>query len=96
MEFPGDRFIHVHLGLIGKFDVLPGPVGEPVGQVRLRLQNDTSYADLRGAILCDLVGRAKRDPVIAALGPDPLRPDADPMRGLGPDRQEPAGRSATC
>jgi DNA-formamidopyrimidine glycosylase len=79
VEFPGDRFIHVHLGLIGKFDVLPGPVGEPVGQVRLRLQNDTSYADLRGAILCDLVGRAKHDAVIGALGPDPLRPDADPM-----------------
>ncbi len=79
VEFPGDRFIHVHLGLIGTFDVLPGPVGEPVGQVRLRLQNATAYADLRGAILCDLVGRAKRDSVIAALGPDPLRADADPM-----------------
>jgi endonuclease-8 len=78
VEFPGDRFIHVHLGLIGKFDVHPGPAAPPVGQVRLRLQSDTAYADLRGAILCDLVGRERRDQLISALGPDPLRPDADP------------------
>ena len=49
IEFPGDRFIHVHLGLIGKFDVRPAPAPAPVGQVRLRLQNETAYADLRGA-----------------------------------------------
>ncbi|MCW2761957.1 MAG: glycosylase [Marmoricola sp.] len=79
VEFPGERFIHIHLGLIGKFDVLPAPAGAPVGQVRLRLQNATAYADLRGAILCDLVGRQKHDQVIASLGADPLRPDADPM-----------------
>ncbi len=78
IEFPGDRFIHVHLGLIGKFDVLPAPAGTPVGQVRLRLQNDTSYADLRGATQCELIGRERHDQVIAALGPDPLRPDSDP------------------
>jgi len=79
VEFGGDRFIHVHLGLIGKFDVHAGPAGPPVGQVRLRLQSETAYADLRGAILCDLVGRQKRDLVVSALGPDPLREDADPM-----------------
>jgi endonuclease-8 len=79
VEFPGERFIHVHLGLIGKFDVRPAPVPAPVGQVRLRLHNETAYADLRGATQCDLIGREKHDRVIAALGPDPLRPDADPM-----------------
>ena len=79
VEFVGDRFIHVHLGLIGKFDVRSTPAQAPVGQVRLRLQNEMSYADLRGAILCDLIGREKHDQVHASLGPDPLRPDADPM-----------------
>jgi len=79
VEFPGERFIHIHLGLIGKFDIFPAPVSAPVGQVRLRLQNETAYADLRGAILCNLIGRAKRDQVVCSLGPDPLRPDADPM-----------------
>jgi endonuclease-8 len=87
VEFEGDRFVHVHLGLIGTFDVVPGPAPLPVGQVRLRLQvsssptgQDAAYADLRGAILCALIGRAKHDAVLAALGPDPLRADADPER----------------
>jgi endonuclease-8 len=80
VEFPGERFIHVHLGLIGRFDVFTGPAAAPVGEVRLRLQSETAYADLRGAIVCDLIGREKHDAVIGALGADPLRPDADPLR----------------
>ncbi len=80
VEFPGDRLIHIHLGLIGKFDLHPTPVPVPVGQVRLRLQDEATYADLRGAIQCDLIGRDRHDHVIASLGPDPLRPDADPTR----------------
>ncbi|MCW2757644.1 MAG: Formamidopyrimidine-DNA glycolase [Nocardioidaceae bacterium] len=80
VEFEGDRFVHVHLGLIGKFDIVEGPALAPVGAVRLRLQNDTAYADLRGATQCELVGRAKRDAVLGKLGPDPLRADADPDR----------------
>jgi formamidopyrimidine-DNA glycosylase len=84
VELAGDRFIHVHLGLIGRFDVValqPGePVPVPVGQVRLRLHNDTAYADLRGATQCDLVGAERRAAIMAQLGEDPLRPDADPER----------------
>ena len=80
VELAGERFIHVHLGLIGKFDVAAGPAPAPVGQVRLRLQNDTAYADLRGATQCDLVGPERRDAVVAGLGADPLRADADPLR----------------
>jgi DNA-formamidopyrimidine glycosylase len=79
VEFPGERYVHVHLGLIGKFELSPAPAGVPIGQVRLRLQNETTYADLRGATQCELIGREKRDQIIASLGPDPLRPDADPM-----------------
>lgn len=80
LELAGERFIHVHLGLIGKFDVAAGPAPTPVGQVRLRLQNDTAYADLRGATQCDLVGPERRDRIVAGLGADPLRGDADPLR----------------
>lgn len=85
VEFAGDRLVHVHLGLIGRFDVLPGPAAPPVGQVRLRLETlpadpDPAYADLRGATRCVLAGPADRDRVLAGLGPDPLRPDADPAR----------------
>jgi len=80
VELAGERFIHVHLGLIGKFDIAPAPVPAPVGQVRLRLRNDTAYADLRGATQCDLVGTERRVQILGQLGEDPLRPDADPLR----------------
>lgn len=86
VEFEHDDVVHVHLGLIGTFDVHAGvpEVPPPVGQVRLRIvtadEGPTSYADLRGATQCELVGPARRDEVIARLGPDPLRPDADPER----------------
>lgn len=84
VELAGERFIHVHLGLIGKFDVTSReagtPVPDPVGQVRLRLHNDTAHADLRGATQCDLVGPVQRERILGQLGEDPLRPDADPER----------------
>ena len=79
-QFPDDRFVHVHLGLYGRFDVhadVPA-VPEPVGQVRLRLATEHAYADLRGATVCELLTAAERDVVVARSGPDPLRDDADP------------------
>jgi DNA-formamidopyrimidine glycosylase len=83
LDFDADRVVHVHLGLIGGFDVHDGvaEIPPPVGQVRLRLARDhTAYADLRGAIRCALVTGSHRDEIVARLGPDPLRPDAEPDR----------------
>ncbi|TNM40509.1 Fpg/Nei family DNA glycosylase [Nocardioides albidus] len=93
VRFESDRFVHVHLGLYGTFVVhddlsgLPdGEVPEPVGQGRLRLVRPATpsrapaYADLRGATRCALVTAAERDAVLARIGPDPLRDDADPER----------------
>jgi endonuclease VIII len=77
-EFEGAGWLHIHLGLIGKVDFGTAPVPEPVGQVRLRLANDTSYADLRGATICEVMTDGERDALLARLGPDPLRDDADP------------------
>src|SRR4051794_21633151 len=79
-EFDGAGWLHIHLGLIGKVDFGEAPVPEPVGQVRLRLQNATSYADLRGATVCEVMTDGERDTLLARLGPDPLRDDADPDR----------------
>jgi endonuclease-8 len=82
VEFPGDRFVYIHLGLIGGF-VVEADVAEvplPVGEVRLRITTATAYGDLRGATACELVTREQRDAAIAKLGPDPLRADADPAR----------------
>jgi len=78
--FPDERFVHVHLGLYGRFDVHAGveEVPLPVGQVRLRLMTADAYADLRGATTCALVTREERDAVVARSGPDPLRDEADP------------------
>ena len=84
--------MHVHLGLIGTFDVhtgvdeVPPPVGARSGcgssrrPTRRPGRGTTAYADLRGATQCELVGPARRDEILARLGPDPLRPDADPER----------------
>ncbi len=85
VAFSGERFVHVHLGLIGAFDVHAGleEVPLPVGQVRLRIASlppDAAYADLRGAITCDLVTGGQRDAVVVRSGPDPIRPEADPTR----------------
>ena len=80
VELEGERYVHVHLGLIGSFDVRSGSAPAPVGQVRLRIESGEMYADLRGAIVCDLVGPEHRAQVLGALGPDPLRPDDDPDR----------------
>jgi len=81
-----DDVVHVHLGLYGRFDVHRGvpEVPAPVGQVRLRLvgrgPDGAAYADLRGATACELLTPAEREGVLARLGPDPLRADADPER----------------
>ena len=83
VEFEHELFVHVHLGLIGKFDVVEGSAPAPVGEVRLRIVGPTAYADLRGATRCDLIVREGRDSIVAALGPDPLRPEADPLRAWG-------------
>ena len=82
VEFAGDRFVYIHLGLIGglvvQTDVTEVP--PPVGEVRLRIATTTAVADLRGATACELVTREQRDAAVARLGPDPLRADADPDR----------------
>lgn len=77
---PAQDVVHVHLGLYGRFDVHTGvtEVPEPVGQVRWRLVGPSSYADLRGATACELITPVERAAMLDRLGPDPLRPDADP------------------
>jgi endonuclease-8 len=127
VEFAGERWLDVHLGLIGKFSVRrhhvdldphPRPAGRPAsqipvgnkvlvqsqamlegkalvgsrflvgaqvpveGQVRLRLLNDVWVGDLRGPTVCAVVTPDKVDQIQARLGPDPLRPDADPDLAL--------------
>lgn len=70
------RLVHVHLGLYGKF--LDGPTP---AQVRMRLDDRAgNVADLVGATACELIDPAARRAILARLGPDPLRRNADRER----------------
>jgi endonuclease VIII len=99
VEFDRERWLNVHLGLIGKFSVvrhhlhldlepdarpasMPGGQVPVQGQVRLRLLNDVWVGDLRGPTVCAVLTPDKVDQIQARLGPDPLRPDADPDLAL--------------
>lgn len=80
--YGSDAIVHVHLGLIGTFSEAPLPVIEPVGQVRMRMVGETHVADLRGPTQCELIDAARRSVLLARLGPDPLRRNANPDRAL--------------
>lgn len=79
--FEAERILHVHLGLYGTFVTTPAPGVPPRGAVRLRLSSHRAVADLRGPTACAVLTRGQRDLLIARLGPDPLRDDAEPARG---------------
>lgn len=69
--------LHVHLGLIGKFRRRPSPPPDPVGAVRLRLEGDAATWDLSGPTRCELITPDEQSAIVARLGADPLRRDAD-------------------
>jgi endonuclease-8 len=81
-HYDGGRVVHVHLGLYGTFTewerVGGEPVPEPVGQVRMRIVGAEYGADLRGPTVCEVLDVSQVDEVVARLGPDPLRADAEP------------------
>jgi endonuclease VIII len=74
--------VHVHLGLYGTFTEWgrpgDGPLPEAVGQVRMRMVGAQYGTDLRGPTVCEVIDEARVSDVVAKLGPDPLRSDADP------------------
>jgi endonuclease-8 len=77
-HYDGGHVVHVHLGLYGSFTEAPLPLDEPVGQVRMRMIGTEYGTDLRGPTVCEVIDAGAVDDVVARLGPDPLRPDADP------------------
>ena len=79
-HYTGGPIVHVHLGLYGAFTDSEVPMGPPVGEVRMRMVGADFGTDLRGPTACDVLDEAQVDAVLARLGPDPLRRDADPAR----------------
>src|SRR3954462_14105633 len=71
--------VHVHLGIYGEFHERE-PGFEPRPTTRMRLEADHVVLDLIGPTTCEVLDAAGRAAVVARIGPDPLRRDADPER----------------
>jgi formamidopyrimidine-DNA glycosylase len=81
-HYAGGVLLHVHLGLYGKFAEGSGEPPGPIGALRLRLVGNGHWADLRGPTACELLTPPERRAILARLGPDPLRRDADGSAAL--------------
>ncbi len=80
-RYEGDLTLHVHLGLFGRFVRRPSPDDVPArATCRLRVRGDEVAWDLSGAVASTLLEPPAEDALLARLGPDPLRKDADPER----------------
>jgi endonuclease-8 len=73
-------WLHVHLGLYGKFTHGLGVTPPAIGALRLRLSNDVGWADLRGPISCEILDDDERLVLLSKLGEDPLQKKVDPLR----------------
>lgn len=86
-HYAGGRVVHVHLGLYGSFTEWPLPddrtLPAVVGQVRMRMLGSGHGTDLRGPTVCEVIEEPEIADVVARLGPDPLRRDADPGLAWG-------------
>ena len=61
-------------------DALESFPPDPVGQVRVRLLNETVCADLRGPTACEVLTPAEVDAVMQRLGPDPANANTEAER----------------
>lgn len=69
----GDLWVHVHLGLFGKWRIARGDVPELRGQIRMRLRNEFGFAELRGPTVCELLDEQAKKAAVARIGPDPIK-----------------------
>ena len=79
-RYEGERYVHVHLGLFGRFFVHDNPPPEPRETTRYRLIAGAHTTDLVGATACELLTPDEVAAIRQRLGPDPIRDDADPER----------------
>ena len=70
--------VHVHLGLFGRWTVTVAEDVVVIGEVRWRLRAESVVFELRGPTACELLAPREVAALLARIGPDPLRDDADP------------------
>jgi endonuclease VIII len=78
LHFDNDLVLHSHLGMSGRWRVAADG-SAPFGKPWLVLASGRSVAQTSGGKILRLVSeaRARNDPALARLGPDPLRPEFD-------------------
>jgi len=79
-RFGDAQALHVHLGLFGRFRSWKGLAPPPRETTRLRFDAGERGVDLSGATASELIDADAEAKLLARLGPDPLRADADPER----------------
>lgn len=79
-RWSGKVFLHIHLGLYGKYRWLESPFGSPQGEVRVRALSRDFGFDLNGPNCCELLDAEGLNRLTRRLGPDPLRLDSHPHR----------------
>lgn len=88
-HWQGRLVVHVHLGMAGWFYRFEGTAPPPRPTVRMRLATRGVTVDLIGPPTCALISEEDRDAIVARLGPDPLRKDADSDRAWEALRRRP-------
>jgi len=80
LGFDNGLWIHIHLGLFGKWRFGKGTPPIPEGQLRMRMTNGRNWSELRGPTVCEVLDDQAKEASLAKVGPDPIRTDADPER----------------
>ncbi len=79
-RFANGEALHIHLGLFGRFRTAKKPAAEPRGAVRVRMVSNSHVVDINGPNTCEILDMDALSSLTGRIGPDVLRPDADPER----------------
>jgi endonuclease-8 len=77
-KFDNEYTLHIHLGLFGRIRKQKSPFVEPKSSVRIRLIGKKHLVDIIGPTICEVLDQKGVMALIGRIGPDVLRPDANP------------------
>lgn len=77
-EWSHGHWLHVHLGLFGRFRRHQTDPPPPTEGTRLAMSGEPGTLYLSGPTVCEIIDPAEREEILSGLGPDPLRPDSHP------------------